>query len=684
MNRTVKWGLIIGGSLVVLLVAALVLLPRFMDISRYKPRIEAQVAKFTGRTFRVGDDLRLSLFPYAGISFSDLHLGSLPGFEEKDFIFVKSFEVRVKLLPLLIRDVQVKRFILKGARIVLETDKDGRINWKFNSKTGPEDPPETPREIKAPETFESGDGVDLKAFALGELAVTDGSVIWVDHTKKTRKEISDVTLLLHNVSLERPVDLSFSARLDKQPFSIKGNVGPIGKMPGQGTIPLDLSVSALERVDIGVKGHVTDPAARVKFDINVDVSPFSPRKLLAAIGETFPVSTSDSKAIHRASFNADLKGDAKNISISNGALDMDESKVTFKIQAGDFSRPRVTFEVAVDRIDADRYLPSTGGKEAVRKETVRNEGVRKEGVRKETVADAPEAVKRIDYSPLRRLALNGTVRIEKLKIKNAEIERVHLKMTGEKGVFKLQPLTMALYQGDLSGNGVISVEQDVPRTHIQLELNGVQAGRLLGDVLKKDFLEGSLKAKIDLSMKGDDAAVIKNTLSGGGDLLFKDGAIKGIDLEGMVHNVKTAFGLAEKGEKTPRTDFSELHAPFSLKNGIFNTTDTTLVSPLIRLKASGDADLVKEQVDFRLEPKLVATLKGQGDIKIRSGIIVPVVVSGTFSSLKFRPDLEGMLKQEIRKSLPDLQKRLKGGESSMEGSESVEDQIKGILKRFGN
>jgi hypothetical protein len=36
MNRAIKWGLIIGGSLVVLIIASLVLLPRFVDVHRYK------------------------------------------------------------------------------------------------------------------------------------------------------------------------------------------------------------------------------------------------------------------------------------------------------------------------------------------------------------------------------------------------------------------------------------------------------------------------------------------------------------------------------------------------------------------------------------------------------------------------------------------------------------------------
>ncbi len=668
MNRTVKWVLIIGVSLIAVFIAALVLLPKFVDVKQYKPRIEAQVTKATGRAFSLGDDLRLSLFPYASLSFSDLHLGSLPGFKEKDFIIVKSFDVRVKLVPLLFKDIQVKRFILKGTRLVLETSKDGRTNWEFNAKTTPELSAKSPKETKKPRKAESGEGPALKAFTLGELAVTDGSLLWLDHKKKERKEISDVTLLLQDVSLDRPIGVTFSARLDKQPFSLKGNAGPIGKVLGKGTIPLDLSVRAFEQVDIGLKGNVVDPANQPKFDLSINVFPFSPRKLLAAMGKALPVSISDPKAVNRISLKAGIKGDTEKISVSDGVLDLDESKVNFTINAGDFANPKISFNMDLDQIDMDRYLPPP---------------VKAAAGEKEAKTAEPKGAKKTDYSKLRRLSLNGKMRIGKLKIKNAKIERLHLTLTGEKGVFNLRPLTMDLYQGGVSGNGMFNVQSDVPRTNVQLKLNNVQAGPLLIDVLKKEFLEGILKAQINLIMKGDDAVAIKRTLNGDGDLLFEDGAINGADLNGMFHNAKAAFGLAEKGGKAPRTDFSQLHVPFSVKNGLVSTANAALISPLIRLTASGNADLINELLDFRLEPKLVGTFKGQGDIKDRSGLMVPVLVTGSFSSPKFRPDLEGMLKKEIGKSLPGIQDKLLDTDSQKEGSGSVEEQIKGILKGFG-
>jgi len=108
---------------------------------------------------------------------------------------------------------------------------------------------------------------------------------------------------------------------------------------------------------VGLKGNVVDPAVRPKFDVDVQISPFSPRKLLGAMGKVFPVATSDPKALNLMALKAGIKGDAGMISVSNGVIDLDESKLNISMEAGNFSKPSVTFKCDLDKIDLDRYLP---------------------------------------------------------------------------------------------------------------------------------------------------------------------------------------------------------------------------------------------------------------------------------------------------------------------------------------
>jgi AsmA protein len=666
MKKVIKWGLIIGGAVIILIVSALLIIPLFVDIEQYKPHIEKQVSEATGRPFTMGGDLGLSLFPWAGFSLSDLHLGNPPGFAEKDMVSVRSFEVRVKLLPLLSREVQVKRFVVDEPRIVLEKGKDGRGNWQGMGKPSGEATGHPEQGNEAPGQ-EPDTGLPIKSLAVHEFAINNGSLVWIDHTSGQRKEMSELGLTLKDLSFDRPIGIALSALLDGKPLSVKGEVGPVGKDPGTGTIPLNLALEALKQVKMSLQGEIIDPATRLRFNLVLEVSSFSPRKLVADLGETFPVETADPKALDRLAFKARLKGDPENVTLSDGALDLDASKITFSAKARDFSKPNMAFDLNLDEIDLDRYMPPASEENAEEEQ--------------ETATPAPEAEK-TDYTTLRRLVLEGVVRVGKVKAFGARIQDVHMKVTGRNGLFNLDPLTVKLYEGGASSKGFLDVRKDTPEMTIDLSAHGIQVAPLLTDVLERDFLEGTVKTEVGLKMRGDDPERIKETLNGQGDLLFKDGAIVGIDLTGMVQNVKATFGLAEKGAKKPRTDFSELHMPFTVKKGVVNTSATSLTSPLLRLLVRGDADLVKETLDFRVEPKVVGTLKGQGDAAQRSGVMVPVLVTGTFASPKFRPDLEGMIKKSLEGELPrpeELKKLLPGGSEEGE-TESLEEKAKGVLK----
>jgi AsmA protein len=92
--------------------------------------------------------------------------------------------------------------------------------------------------------------------------------------------------------------------------------------------------------------------------------------------------------------------------------------------------------------------------------------------------------------------------------------------------------------------------------------------------------------------------------------------------------------------------------------------------------AAGDANLVKETLDFRVEPKVVATIKGQGDTQQRSGLMVPVLVSGTFAKPSFAPDLAGMAKKQLEETV--LGSGQEGGQKL--DKKSLEKTAKGVLK----
>ena len=291
-------------------------------------------------------------------------------------------------------------------------------------------------------------------------------------------------------------------------------------------------------------------------------------------------------------------------------------------------------------------------------------------------AVAPAEQPQIDYAPLRSLVLNGDVTVGTLTAHGAKIQNFVVKIKGEEGIFDLDPVKVDLYQGHVDIVGNFNVQEDKPKGQVNLQVEKLKVGPLLRDSVKKDILEGTLQATAGINFVGDEAEDIKKSLNGKGQLRFIDGAIVGLDLAGMVRNIQSGFS-ADKSKEKPRTDFAELNVPFVLKDGAFMTRNTQLLSPLLRLVMAGTADLVTEKLNFKVKPKVVGTLKGQGDSEEHAGVTIPILVEGTFAEPKYSADLRGVVTE---KALMDAAKDPEGTKKkAKELEESGRQLLKGLF-----
>lgn len=670
MKKLIIWLLALGVGLVVILVAAVLLVPRFVDIESYKPEIERRVAEATGRTFTLGGDLSFSVFPWVGASFSDLHLGNVKGFEGEEFVKIKSFEARVKVMPLLKKKIEIKKVIIEGPEIFLEKRKDGRGNWTMAGDGG-KTPSQKDVEGKDNGAKEDPKGIDIpiSSIDVGEFAVTNGRVSFIDEGLGQKKEISGITLKLQDISLERPIGILFQASFDGKPVAVEGSVGPLGKQLGRGTVGIDLAIDIMEQLKINLNGDVEDPVAKQKFDLALKVASFSPRKLLTLFGQQFPVNTTDPAVLDKVSLDLNVQGDPSGIVVKNSSVILDDSNIKIEAAVKDVAKPDITFSLDLDTIDIDRYLPPAGEE--------KEEG---KGSSAKTAVDPktaePGKRPKIDYTPLRKLVLDGTVKTGGLNAHGVKIQSFTMKIKGKEGIFNLAPLDMALYKGTLGLTGIFNVQKDKPTARVELQVDKIDVGPLLLDSIKEERLEGTFGATAGISFNGDDVADIKKSLNGKGQLNFADGAIIGLDLAGMVRNLTSSLGV-DKPQEKPRTDFAELKVPFALADGVVKTLDTRLSSPLLRLKMAGTADLVTEKLNFKVRPKLVGTLKGQGDSQSRSGVTVPILVEGTFTKPEYSADLSDIVSEQT------LKDAIKDPEGTVKKVKELEETGKTLLKGLG-
>lgn len=625
MKKMIKIIVVLFLCTVILGIAAVLVAPRLIDVEKYKPQIEAKLAEASGVPVTLGGNLELSIFPWVGISFSDLRLGNPEGFRAKEMVKVASFEAHLKVMPLLSKEVEIDRIVLDGPEIHLEKTEQGVGNWMAVGKPSGDN--------KKEETKEETKGTDgdfgLKSLAIGEVSIMNGVVTFTDSAAGITKRLSDMTLRFTDISFEKPIAMEFNVALDGKQFGLHGQFGPLGSTPGAGDIPFDFTLKAVDQLETQVQGVLSNLLTDLGFEVQLDVKQFSPRTLLGSLAPALMPATSDPSVLGTLTLKLDVTGSTQQLKINKGVMQLDDSTFSFTGGLPSMSPPHLVFQGDLDTLDIDRYLPPKQEKQAT-----------------SGAEQSDKEQKTIDYGPLRTLILDSSFHLGQLKVHGGNVENIELKLTGRDGLFTLDPLTLDLYEGKVATAVQVNVQGDKPKTKVDVKTSGIMAGPLLKDFVDKDLLEGVLESVVSLELVGDTPEAIKQSINGTGSLIFRDGAIIGIDLAGMVRNIQTAF-IGSGAQQKPKTDFAELHAPFTLENGLFHTNGISLKSPLLRVVVKGSADLVRETLDMRVHPKFVATLVGQGDTQKRSGLMIPIIVDGTFQEPSFSPDVEEIVKSQV-------------------------------------
>ena len=713
MGKAGKYSFIALGGIILLTAAAIVIVPYFINTDQFKPRIEQIVSEKSGYPLTIQGDIDIYVFPWIGFSLTDLKLDNPEGFQEKTFLTVKNFQARVKVLPLLSKKVEIHRFVIDQPEVLLTRNSSGVWNWQSNQPVQSEETAATNGDRSAPQNTPattpaetSAKQLGIESLLVGECALRDGTVTVNDLLNKTTRKLSDINLTLQDVSLDKPIIITLLANLDGKPVDLKGRVGPITDSPFTSKIDLDVDVELFKTLAFNGSGHVENLSSAAAYQIAFDIAPFSPRKLFSALDLNLPAAAGREgpEPFESAAAQGTLSGTGTSITLSQAKITFDDSHLLAELSAREFSKPTLEFHLEMDSIDIDRYLPANreNGAEAGPDAGSQQPPAGKTGTTPESpAADVAAASRKSDtdtasgaaapspapdFQALRNVSLKGDISIGTVLVHGGSISDLTVSVDGHDGLFNLASLKSTLYQGTLSSTGYADFRKAVPTSSINLDMEGVQAGPLLKDFADKDIIEGALNANIDVSGSGMTGDQLKASLKGTGRLLFQDGALIGVDLAQLARKITSGFTLEDQGER-PKTDFAEFNAPFTINNGLVETKNTTLQSPFIRVNGHGTADLVSEALDFRLSPKLVGTIKGQGDQETRSGIAVPILVGGTFKNPTFAPDLKALV-QEQGIDKEEISEILKTGKISPERKEQLSEEVekaKTLLKGlFGN
>ncbi|CAC48955.1 putative protein, similar to protein involved in assembly of outer membrane proteins (plasmid) [Sinorhizobium meliloti 1021] len=254
-------------------------------------------------------------------------------------------------------------------------------------------------------------------------------------------------------------------------------------------------------------------------------------------------------------------------------------------------------------------------------------------------ADVP-----LDLSALRSIDATIKVNAKKLGYGKVFAGPVATSLVVSDGVASLTLPEAPFYGGHVVASLRADSSQSEPSIALKTSISGASAAPLLTDMAGFKHLEGSLKAEFDVTGAGRTSGALAKSLQGNANVGFSDGAIRGIDIANVYNNLVSLMTSGFKQDESKATTFTELGASFAIEGGVARTEDLKLVGPLIRMTGNGAADLAQSTLNFRLEPRLVASLKGQGAEISTDGIGVPVVVEGSFAAPRIYPDLSDLLK----------------------------------------
>jgi AsmA family protein len=210
------------GAAIVLLLVAVAIAVRTVDVKQFIGPLQQRVKDATGRALEVrgGIDLKLGLEPK--LVLDDVVFGNAPWGKQPQMLTAKQVEVSIKLLPLLQKHFEVTRLRLVAPTIALETDAAGKGNWEFPALR-------PAAEISTP----APSGATLGGFAVGDIAISDGKATYRDGKTGEVTTVVIEDLSVHARDPQSPVSGTFRGRVNDTAVALEGDFGPLEQLTRQ-------------------------------------------------------------------------------------------------------------------------------------------------------------------------------------------------------------------------------------------------------------------------------------------------------------------------------------------------------------------------------------------------------------------------------------------------------------------
>ncbi len=300
--------------LIIALMAAIYVFLYSFDYDKLKPRIARMVKDATGRELDIGGKIELVIGFFPALMVTDITFSNASWGSQPHMIKMDELQAQVRLLPLLTREVDLRKIAFTGVEVLLETGPDGKGNWEFPSDQGSAKPPGTSRAMRI-----NADNIRFENLGLTLRNGKTGSA--------TRFTLADLKVAEQPGGGKLAVDLR--AAHNGQTLTLAGKTGLVRELLGSERFSLDLS-GAFSNAAIRLEGAIDDVINLTGIDLRVQTS----GKNLAELKLTQNIQLPKTNAFDLAGY---LRGSKKSLALNelSGNLSAGDANLTFSGKVGD-------------------------------------------------------------------------------------------------------------------------------------------------------------------------------------------------------------------------------------------------------------------------------------------------------------------------------------------------------------
>ena len=386
---------------------------------------------------------------------------------------------------------------------------------------------------------------------------------------------------------------------------------------------------------------------------SLKLEPISLRDWLPKLGIAAP-KTADANVLKQLSFTGNVKLTKSTAEIGDIVLKLDDTTLRGMLGVADFAAKALRFDLNVDRINADRYLPPS---------------------EKAAAKGAKEPPTEIPVDLLRKLNARGQLSVGEAIFAGMTFTKLRLGVNAREGKVRFFPSEASMYGGQYRGDVGIDATGKVARVTLDEHVSGVNFAPLFKDLFDTQRVSGKGGANIKLAGEGRTSDDLMKTLDGTVDFNVADGALEGADLWYEIRRARAVLkqqAIPARDSGPPRTPFSALTGTGTMSDGVLKNNDLNVAMQYLKVTGQGTVDLPRNSLDYRLVTTVLKIPREGADTAQMQDMVdaqIPVKVSGSLSDPKVRPDVENYLKGEVKKKVEDKIK------------DKLGDKLKDIFKR---